>query len=225
MLWMKGWLETRWRFVYALGLPLAVLAFLRAAGPGGPAMMVTVSLFLIFTPVYLAGTGIRTQSGFQAMQGLHGSMYYTLSLPVSRFRLLAVRAGCGLLETAAIDAIVMGSAWSLFPLVRANSTSLDLLQLILSAIACTACFFFVSVLLASFLNESWQIFGSLFVVGVLRQATARLALPSSFNVFRFGGDASPLITHTLPWPAMAVSFVVSVILFLAALKVVQSREY
>lgn len=187
--------------------------------------MVTVSLFLIFSPVYLAGTGIRTQSGFQAMQGIHGSMYYTLSLPVSRFRLLGVRTAFGLLETAGIDVIVMGFAWILFPIVRANSSPLDLLQLILSAIACTACFFFVSVLLATFLGESWQLFGSLFVIAALRQVAARLALPPSFNVFRFGGDASPLITHTLPWPAMAVSFIVSAILFFAALKIVQNREY
>jgi len=86
MLWMKG-------------LPLAALALIWASGvPSVEAarnLMVTISFFLIFTPVYLAGTGIKTQSGFQAMQGIHGSMYYTLSLPVSRFRLLGVRAAFG----------------------------------------------------------------------------------------------------------------------------------
>ena len=121
--------------------------------------------------------------------------------------------------------IVIVAAWSLFPLVRANSSSFDLLQCILSAIVCTACFFFVSVLLATFLGESWQLFGSLFVIAVLWQVTERLALPPSVNVFRFGGDASPLITHMLPWPAMAVSFIASAILFLAALRIVQTREY
>lgn len=38
-------------------------------------------------------------------------------------------------------------------------------------------------------------------------------------------DASPLITHKLPWPAMAVSLIVSAILFFTALKIVQTREY
>jgi len=48
-------------------------------------MMETMSFFSIFAAVYLAGAGVRTQSAFQRMQGLHGSTYFTLSLPVSRF--------------------------------------------------------------------------------------------------------------------------------------------
>ena len=43
----------------------------------------------------LAGAGIKTQAAFQTVKGLHGSTYFTLSLPVSRFRLLAIRAGIG----------------------------------------------------------------------------------------------------------------------------------
>jgi len=50
-------------------------------------------------------------------------------------------------------------------------------------------------------------------------------LPPSSNVFRFGADASPLITHTLPLPAMAVSLVASVVLLLTASKIVQTREF
>jgi hypothetical protein len=45
------------------------------------------------------------------------------------------------------------------------------------------------------------------------------------NVFGFLGGASPLVTHTLPWPAMGISLCVSLILFLAALRIVESREY
>jgi hypothetical protein len=103
MLWMKAWLETRWRLLYALGLPLAVLA-LRANGGLASAkdargMMGILAFFLAFGAVYLAGSGAKTQSPFAAMRGLHGSMQYTLSLPVSRFRLLAVRSGAGCWKT------------------------------------------------------------------------------------------------------------------------------
>ena len=154
MLWMKAWLETRWRFLYALGLPLAMLVLRGAVGLASTEdahrMMVMLSFLSVFAAVYLAGTGIRTQSAFQATQGLHGSTYYTLSLPVTRRRLLAVRAGFGFLETAGINMAVIGSAWTLFPLVRAHSTLLNMLQSIFSAIVCTACFYFASVLLATF---------------------------------------------------------------------------
>jgi hypothetical protein len=113
----------------------------------------------------------------------------------------------------------------MFPTVRTLATPTDLLQLVLAAIICTACFFFFSVLLATFLVDSWQTFGSLFVVGLLWQVMARASIPASFNVFRFAGDASPLLTHMLPWPAMTISLAVSTVLFLAAWRVVQTREY
>jgi hypothetical protein len=229
MLWMKAWLETRWRFLYALGGALTMLVLWMLNGVGatkpGPGMMIAISLSSIFAAIYLAGSGVKTQTAFQMTRGLQASTYYTLSLPVSRFRLLAVRAGCGLLETTGINAIVIGLTWSLFPLVRANSTELDLLKTIAAAAVCTACIHLVSVFLATFLEETWHLFGSIFFVVVAWWSLSRLSLRASFNVFRFLGDASPLITHGLPWPAMGISLLSSAILFLCALKVVQSREY
>ncbi len=229
MLWVKAWLETKWRFLYALSLPLAMLVLFVLNGIGsikpGPTMMIAISFSLIFAAIYLAGTGVKTQSPFQMTKGLQGSTYYTLSLPVSRLRLLVVRAGCGLLETTCINTIVIALAWTLFPLVRANSTAVDLLKTILAAAICTACIHFVSIFLATFLEETWHIFGSMFVVVVAWWSLSRLSLRPSLNVFRFLGGASPLITHALPWPAMGVSLISSAILFLFALKVVQSREY
>ena len=229
MLWMKAWFETRWRLLYALGLPLSALALRVPGGIGSTkdarTTMFAMSFFLVFAAVYLAGAGVRTQSSFQMTKGLHGSTYFTLSLPVSRFRLLAVRTGFGLLEMAGINAVVIALAWSLFPFVRANSTPLDLLEAILAAIVCTTCFYLVSVFAATFLGELWHIWTSLLVVCCAWWAVARLALTPSVDIFRFLGDASPLITHTLPWPAIGISVFVSAILFLAAFKIVQTREY
>jgi negative regulator of sigma E activity len=39
------------------------------------------------------------------------------------------------------------------------------------------------------------------------------------------GESSPLFTHTFPWASMGISLGTAAILFLAALKVVQTREY
>lgn len=228
MLWMKAWLETRWRLLYVLGLPLAGLALRCMDGihSSGDAQRLTawLSFFAVFSPVYLAGAGIRTQSGLQATKGIHGSMYYTLALPVTRLRLLVVRAACGFLEAAAVDVIVLGMAWLCVPAVRMFSV-VDLLQLILATIICTACFFFLSVLLATFLSESWQIWGSLALVCFMWELSSYTSLPASTNVFRFATDASPLLTHTLPWPAMTISLAISSVLFFAAWRVVKAREY
>jgi hypothetical protein len=101
----------------------------------------------------------------------------------------------------------------------------DLLELVVAAIVCTACVYFVSVVFSTFLDDAPKIWGSILVVGVAWWAVARLSLPPSADLFRFMSDASPLITHRLPWPAMAVSLIVSAILFFTALKIVQTREY
>ena len=55
-------------------------------------------------------------------KGLHGSMYFTLSLPVSRFRLFATRAGLGMLEAAGVLAALLPAQYGLcFPLPRMTS--------------------------------------------------------------------------------------------------------
>ena len=50
-------------------------------------------------------------------------------------------------------------------------------------------------------------------------------VPQSVNLFQAMGASSPLFTHTFPWTSMGVSVAASVIFFLVALKIAESREY
>jgi hypothetical protein len=230
MLGMKAWLETRWRLVFGFAMVLVVL--LTAQSGGGlhsteyaHNMIAALSLVSTVFAINLAGDGIRTHPAFRRTKGLHGSLYFTLPLPVSRLRLLLVRAGTGLLEFAGLTVVSYGLAWILFPLVRGDSSPVDLLELILAAFVCPACFYFVSVLLAIFLDDAWQIWGGLLLFGAVRGLSVRFRLPAAFDVMSFAGVSSPLITHQLPWSAMVISLAVSGSLFLAASKIVQSKEY
>jgi hypothetical protein len=45
------------------------------------------------------------------------------------------------------------------------------------------------------------------------------------DIVRAFGPASPLFTHRLPWSQMATSVGLSTILFVTAVRIVQSREY
>ena len=54
---------------------------------------------------------------------------------------------------------------------------------------------------------------------------SRIGLRPSANVFSFMTDASPLVTHQLPWAAMSISLCLSAILFLGAWKIIESHEY
>ena len=109
MLWYKGWLETRYRVLFLLacavwGLGSGALTPYAAnsARPHLLAIMAVIPGLIAvgyqIVPLMLAGSGIKTESDLQPKKGLHGSLYFTLSLPVSRFRLLATRAGLGMLE-------------------------------------------------------------------------------------------------------------------------------
>ena len=230
MLWMKAWLETRWRFFFLLGV--AVLTIVMGEQGGGLRsaehahnLMFLHLMLSILSAIYLAGAGIKTQSPFRVKAGLYGSTHFTLSMPVSRFRLLAVRAAFGLLETAGIVTFMLVCAWSVFPLVRGTSTFVDLAKLVAGALTCLLCFYFLSVTAATVLDETWQVYGSYLAAGLAWWVSLRLELPSSANLFGFMTDASPLVTHRMPWPAMTISLLASALLFMASLKIVQTHEY
>ena len=94
MLWYKSWLETRVRAAVALffmgvflfGEYRSVLAAPRSLFDVEQSAWLVVPMICIM----LSGAGIVTQPAFQATKGLHGSTLFTLSLPVTRFRLLAI---------------------------------------------------------------------------------------------------------------------------------------
>ena len=146
MLWYKCWLETRFfalfMVLYAI-FPVALLTLTPrpANAPQGSVAAVEgavgfLALYYSMIPVLLAGSGIKTQAGPSSTKGLYGSMYFTLSLPVSRFRLVATRAGIGMLETVGILAIAPCAVWIMFPPLRPHITGLDLLLYWLTLFMC-----------------------------------------------------------------------------------------
>lgn len=230
MLWYKGWLETRFR----LCMVLAVIGFVLymqhsvASLPRNQIFLVlqnagVIALGMIFT--MLAGAGIATQPAFQATKGLHGSMLFTLTLPVRRLRLLAVRAGLGWLEAAATVGIFCGGVWLVSPTLRATAPPAQMLEYGLTVLVCMSTVYFLSVLLATFLDDIWRVWMTLMAFIFFWWFSHRVSLPASVDIFSAVGKASPLIAHTIPWSTMAFSAVVSLVLFFAAWKVAQAREY
>lgn len=230
MLWMKGWLETRWRLLFALGWGAFALVTASSGNASNAQREITglITLFAfmsVVSAVMLAGAGINTQSSFRGTKGLHGSMYFTLALPVSRFRLLAIRAAVGLLETTTVIMLICGGLWAAVPALRGQSTLPETLAYGFAIAISTSSFYAVSVLLATFLDGQWQIWGSLIVIGVLRFVSLRLPVPPALDLFRPITTASPLLTHAFPWSGMGLSVAAAAILFCLSVKIVQLREY
>jgi hypothetical protein len=233
MLWYKGWFETRWRFAFSLCLVALSLVFLywtgtKAQPPGANPVMGVVGLAVmsvVWMAAMLAGAGINTQPGFQAAKGLHGSTYFTLSLPVSRFRLLAVRSGLGWLQLTSVIAVLCCGLWIVSKPLRASATPLEMLEFAVVLVAFGSAFYSISVLLRTFLDDMWRVWGTVIALAVLWLLGNLSSLPRSANIFRAVGEGSPLLAHVMPWAAVAVAVGMTLVFFWMASRVVRLREY
>jgi hypothetical protein len=226
MLWYKAWREMKWRAALPLGMVLFALFQIHShvkldfrSDSGIP------PVFWVIAPIMLGGSGIRTEPLLQPMKGLHGSVYFTLSLPVSRLRLFAVRAGAGLLAVATIIAAECGTAAIFFPEVRASATLAGGFAYAATIFLCGLVFYGLSTLLAVFLDVQWQTWIGLTAVFVFRWLRDIAALPRAFDPLRALGDLSPVVTHAFPWAAIGVSVALGAIFLLAAVKAVEMRQY
>ena len=235
MLWLKGWLETRFRFLFMLALtalPLYQMHLIGAhasagsvSGIAGAFSSHVFPFFIVFASAFLAGAGIATQTPFQASKGLLGSTLFTLSMPVSRLRLLVVRAGIGWLETAAVIGILCWEMWLAMPLQRAGVTTIEMFEQAATLIACSSTFYFLAVLLGTVLEDQWRVFGTLIASAGIWLLCTRFSLPAFADIAHGIGKRSPIVAHTIPWNVTVFSLGLSAILFFMALTIAQRREY
>jgi hypothetical protein len=235
MLWYKGWLETRFRLLFIVGWAAVFLTLQHASRTTAPAsgakspafvlVMFSVPILVLMVCALLGGAGIVTQPSFQATKGLHGSTLYTLSMPVSRLRLLVIRAGIGWLEVVCIIAVLCCGMWFASPAFRAVATPVEMMEYAATLVAGASAFYCFSVLLATFLDDQWRAWGSVIGSAAVWWLFSHIPLPASANIFQAMREQSPLLVHTMPWTAIAFSLGLAAILFFAALKVVQTREY
>jgi hypothetical protein len=240
MLWYKGWLETRVRLLFVFAFYAVFFAFFAVVKlpPSSPFAAMSapdrvrtivrlgIAIYAVaMACLQLAGAGIVTQSSFQQSKGLQGSTLFTLCLPVSRLRLLAVRAAVGWLEAAGFISALCGAAWIAFSPLRANFKPEEMAAYAATLIVCSLAIYAIPMLLATFLDDAGRMFASVPVFVALWFLFNHTPLPASVNIFRAMGEGSPLISHGMPWMAMAFSLGLAAILFFAALKIVQRQEY
>jgi hypothetical protein len=234
MLWYKAWLETRWRMLMPLLMILFAVYSSRSVGNPRPnaahgAAPNFLQIFWMIAALTLAGSGIATEAVFQAKKGLHGSMYFTLGLPVSRFRLFAVRVGVGMLEMFALMLLEFCTAAILFP-GSAQPSLADGFRNAATILLCATGFYGLSTLLSTFLDQLWQIWGSMIAFFVFAWSSEKFRIPPDFDIFHAIAGASPIgpahaAMNHMPWTAIAVSLCAGAVFMLAALRVVQTREY
>lgn len=227
MLVMKACLETRWRLaaVCAYSLICLALNYPQHALPAARTQGVLIALWTILScfVMTLAGTGVRSQAPVGFPEGLAESTQFTITLPVSRPRLLYVRAAVGLVEMLALTLILACLTWTLFPSVRAATTPGDFARLLLTTILWLAAPYCAALFFVTLLAEPLSLMCAGWSITLLLWLLHRSA--PAVDIIRAFGQASPLITHRLPWSQIATCAGLTVVLFWAAVRVVQTREY
>jgi hypothetical protein len=229
MLWYKGWLETRFKLLFGCGFLVFFFVSMSSIGVRGPAglkaFVSTAVICVAMVSILLPGAGIATQPSFQATKGLHGSMLFTLSLPVSRLRLVAVRAAIGWLELAASIGAFCCGMWFLFPVLRAGSTPKLMLLHLLVQLVCASALYFVGVFLTTFLDDQLRTWCSMILFATLGWLSKRTPKMGALDILRAMHDNSPLLSGAVPWLTVAFSCAVVAIAFIGAVKIAQWREY
>ena len=176
--------------------------------------------------VSFPGAGVVGQRSFLFLKkGLHGSTQYTLSLPVSRFQLLAVRAGLGWLELAGVTGTFCFGIWLVAPVLFQGVTVFEMFEYVVTVIACASAPYFLCVMLVALLDDQWRSWGAGIACMAMGGIPYLIRVPAYTDILRAMGDGSPLVAHTLPWSAMAFSLALAAAFFFAALKIIRRREY
>ena len=253
MLWYKFWLETRWRCVIALLLGGAFSSVTVLAHPALKGLQVDFAQVpepfreLAEQGIALAGTYrgyvwsqwfgknlLNVWTFFAVLIGVggvvtetsRGSALWTLSLPVSRARLLGARAVVGALELLAL-ALVPSLLIPVFsPAVGEHYPLADALVYPLMVYAGGMVFYTLSLLLSTVFEDQLKpiivglgvAFG-MSLVALFSRSAAR------YSVFRVMSGEDYFQRGVVPWAGLAVCLALSAVLYFAALRVLERRDF
>jgi hypothetical protein len=219
---MKAWLETRWRLLAGFAFAAFFVA-VNHRNPSQRGMVIGLGTLLTIATMMLAGTGVKSQSPAGFPEGLAGSTQFTISLPVSRLMLLLVRAIVGLLEAIALEAAMAFFTWFFFPSIWSAVSPGDFARLLLVALVFVTPAYGAVIFFTTFTDEPLS--------GVYAGWTLTLLLwllhhvAPAVDIVRAWGQASPLMTHTLPWSQIVTAAGLGALFFWAACRAVERRQY
>ncbi|HMD34823.1 MAG TPA: hypothetical protein VKH42_07640 [Vicinamibacterales bacterium] len=255
MLWQKSWLDTRWRFLigFALmtcGAVFIVTLYVRVRGllpqlsaldPGSSELGRIIreaaelqktyrgfiwSQWFRQTPTQ-TGTlfAILLGSGGLLSQGAAGQLF-TLSLPVSRARLVGARAATGLAEWAAMALAPSLVIPLLSPAIGESYPFSTALVHGLCIFVGGAVFFSLAVLLSTTFTDLWRplliALAVAIVGGVIELAVVG---PTRFGTFCVMTGENYFRTGVVPWGGLVVNAAIAVALLYGARVALEHRDF
>jgi hypothetical protein len=232
MLWYRYWLETRARmifvvvwsmFFFGVGLYQVAIRPNVAADQLTRAFLNQTTFIAFLAAGMLAGSGVRTQTFGRNYRGVHGSVHFTLSLPVSRSRLLLTRMALGLAETIVVVLFLSIAAWAFIGAARMQAgISAVILHAVFVALAGAGVVGGLAVLTSTVFDDTvqmWVVSGAIMVLFAFRAQ-----LPRWLDVMGAVIEGSPLVADTVAWPIVAAAMVAGGLCVLTAARVVAVQE-
>ncbi|HJQ41031.1 MAG TPA: hypothetical protein VKB93_28165 [Thermoanaerobaculia bacterium] len=251
MLWYKSWLETRWRFLIGLFILTCSAASAVLTFPKVRELMEYVPTNLggiigdrIREAVDLASTyrGFVWSNWFRQNLAQTGTLFavllgiasvfspsrgalFTLSLPVSRQRLLGVRAATGLVELSVLAFLPSLLIPLLTPAIHQTYGVSDTLIHALCFFTGASLFFALALLLSTIFSDPWRplliTIGIAIFIGILEQ----LFRAPSIGVFRVMSGELWFRDGRLPWAGLLALAVASASIYYGAVRNLVRRDF
>jgi len=227
-LFWKAWMECRFRALLT-GVVLAIYLLLGRFPLAECKGELTswnwyckfVTVFGAVVAIMFAGSGINSQSSWGMLRGFHPSMYFLLSLPVSRLRALLVRAITGMLLTFLYvpTSIVF---YALFAHLSARQAVSSIFFITLGAFATFGIATFLSTLFDELVSSSLALGG---VAGMFGGWAALDWTKVKLDPMTIFSGQQLAQTGQVNWVAAILCAATGVLFLLAALRVVERKEY
>ena len=256
MLWQKSWLETRWRFAIAMALlVLAALAMVLvypeakrlmplvvppadADGELARRIRAAAALALEYRGYvwsqWFAKEGSHASTLFAVLlgtgglvsQAARGGGLFTLSLPVSRERLLATRAATGLAELAALAVVPALVLAALSPVVGEHYALGDALVHAGCVFVATSVFFSLASLLSTVFADVWRPLSlALFAAIALGLSEQVFPAVSRFSVFPVMSGEDYFRGGGVPWLGLAAAAAASLAMLYGATRNLVRQDF
>ena len=252
MLWYKAWLETRWRFLIGFALLLlsaggVVLSYPRVielmplvpkTETGGELgrLIKEAAEFASTYRGYVWSQWFRQNlpqtwtvlaallgTGGLLAQTSGGGALFTLSLPLTRSRLLGVRAATALAELLALALVPSLLITLLSPAVDQSYSLVDASVHSVCLFVAGAVFFSLAFLLSTVFSDVWR--PALFAICAAFALALVERTLGGIGVFRTMTAEDYFRTGALPWTGLLVSTAVSIGMVLAALKNIARQDF
>jgi ABC-2 type transport system permease protein len=251
MLWYKSWLETRWRFLIGLGMLICSAATVvltypqvikllpmvptNLSGPIGERIREAAELSRSYRGYVWShwfnqnlsqwSTLFAILLGTAALLVQSGGDLFTLSLPVSRARLLGVRAATGLAELFVIALIPS----LLIPIVSpAIGESFGVGSALLYGVCvfvATSVFFSIALLLSTIFSDAWRPLLISLAVAIGLGLIDQILHNPSFSLYGVMSGASYFRSGHVPWLGLLGSAAASMAFCYAAVVNIQRRDF